>query len=161
MLLKLPYCNKNPCSQARVSAQGFRAPSKPAWAEHFSRGGGMPLSANHSSCLLFTNAFDTVLIFRRFWKADPRSWNRKGCCEAVSESCCLFCEQWIGGNYFYPNKGTSVTISDASSKEYSAQADLLVSLKQCAETLACEDMKTYLSDSEVMRFRYTLWQLPL
>ena len=70
-------------SQARVSAHGCRDPGKPAWAEHFSHGGEMILSANHSSCLVFTNAFDRVLIFMRFWKADPHSWNCKGCCQPI------------------------------------------------------------------------------
>ena len=34
----------------------------------------MTLSANHSFCLVFTNAFDRVLIFMRLGKADPRSF---------------------------------------------------------------------------------------
>ena len=107
--------------------------------EHFSHGGGMTLSGNHSSCLLFTNAFNRVLILMRFWKADPHSWNRKGRWEAVSQSCCLFCERWLGGKQLYPTKETSVRISHASSKKCSAQANLPGSLKLCAETLACED----------------------
>ena len=41
-------------SPARVSAHGDRDPGKPAWPEHFSRSGGMSLSANHRSSLLFT-----------------------------------------------------------------------------------------------------------
>ena len=51
-----------------------------------------------SSCLVFTNAFDRVLIFIRSRNADPHSWNRQGCWEAVSQSCCLFREQWLGVN---------------------------------------------------------------
>ena len=55
-----------PSSPVRVLAHGGRDPGKPAWPEHFSRSGGMSLSANHSSSLLFTNAFDSVLILIRF-----------------------------------------------------------------------------------------------
>ena len=101
-------------SQARVSAHGFRDPGKLAWAEHFSRGSGMTLSVNHSSCLVFTSAVDRMLIFIRFWKADLHSWNCKGCWEAVNQSCCLFCEQWMGGNWLYPTKQSSVLINDAT-----------------------------------------------
>ena len=36
-------------------------------------GGGMTLSANHSSCILFTNAFDSVSILVGFWKANPHA----------------------------------------------------------------------------------------
>ena len=50
-------------SQARVSAHGFRDPGTAAWAEHFSPGGGLTLSAHHSSCLVFTNTLDRVLIY--------------------------------------------------------------------------------------------------
>ena len=53
-------------SPARVSAHGGSDPGKPAWSEHFSRSGEMSLSANHSSSLMFTNAFDRVLIFMMF-----------------------------------------------------------------------------------------------
>ena len=73
----------------------FRDPGKPAWAEHFSRGGRMTPSASHSSCLVFTNALNRVLTFMRFWKADPHSGNCKGCWEAASQSCCLFHAQWM------------------------------------------------------------------
>ena len=62
MLLARPI----PSSPARVSAHGGRDPGKPAWPEHFLRSGGMSLSANHSSSLMFTNAFDSVLIFMTF-----------------------------------------------------------------------------------------------
>ena len=52
---KTPGCRyfQWPSAQARVSAHGFRNPGNPAWAEHFSRGSGMTLSTNHSSCLVF------------------------------------------------------------------------------------------------------------
>ena len=83
-------------SPARVSAHGGRDPGKPAWPEHFLRSGGMSLSANHSSSLMFTNAFDSVLIFMTFWKADPHFWNRKGCWEAVIQSCCVLHRGAVG-----------------------------------------------------------------
>ena len=35
-------------------------------SQHFSRGDGMTLSANYSSCSLFTNAFDSVIMLMRF-----------------------------------------------------------------------------------------------
>ena len=59
---EIPY---KPSSPARVSANCDRDPGKPAWSKHFSRSGGMLLSANHSSSLLFTNAFGSVLILMR------------------------------------------------------------------------------------------------
>ena len=55
-----------PSSPARVSAHGARDPGKPAWPEHFLHSGGMSLSANHSSSLMFTNAFNSMLIFMTF-----------------------------------------------------------------------------------------------
>ena len=102
----------------------------------------MTLSASHTSCLAFTNAFDRVLISMRFWKADRHPWNREGWWEAVSQSCCLFREQWMDGNWLYPTKESSVIISDASSKKCLAQAHLPRSLKPCIDTLACENWST-------------------
>ena len=73
-------------SQARVSAHGFRDPGKLGWAQNaVSCSGGTTLSAYHSSCLTFTNAIGRVLIFMRFWKADPPYWNLKGGWEAVRQ----------------------------------------------------------------------------
>ena len=57
-----PDLHDEASSPARVSAHGGRDPGKPAWPKHFSRSGGMSLSASHSSSLLFTNAVGSVLI---------------------------------------------------------------------------------------------------
>ena len=122
-----------PSSQARVSALGFRDPGNPAWAEHFSRGGGMTLSQSQLLYFCLPTHSTMCLTLMRFWKADPRSWNRKGCWETVSQSCCLFRQQWLDAKYLYPNKESSLTINGASVKKYSVQARLPGSLKPCAE----------------------------
>ena len=89
-------------------------------------GGGMTLSANHSSCILFINAFSSVLTLMGFWKADPHSWNGKGCCEAVTGSCCLFCVHRLGGKV-YPNKENSLITNDTGLKKCSPPLDCQVS----------------------------------
>ena len=123
-----------PSSQAGVSAHGFGDPGKPAWAEHFSRGGGMTLSANHSSCLVFASAFGRLLmIFMRVWKADPHSWNRKGCWEAVNQSCCLFREQ------LYPNKESSVILVTPVPKSVQPRPICQGLCNRALRPLACND----------------------
>ena len=119
-------------SQARISQHSSRDTGNPAWAEHYSCDGAMTLSANHSSCILFTNAFNSVLL-TNFWSADPHSWNHKGCWEAVSRPRCLLCVHWLGGKWLYPNEGSSLISTDASLKKCSSQARLPGSLKLCAE----------------------------
>ena len=104
-----------PSSQARVS----ETLANPSWAEHFSRGGGMTLSTTHSSCTLFTNAFHRLLTLMKFWKADLRSWNRKGCCQPIMLP---LSRAVTGRTELYPNKESSLIINDASFKKYSAQA---------------------------------------
>ena len=44
-----------------------------------------------------------------------------------------------------PSMESSLIINDTSGKKCSAQAGLPGSLKPCAETLACEDDKSYLT----------------
>ena len=51
-----------------ISARGFSDPDNPVWAKCFSRYDGMTLAANHSSCNLFTTAFDSVLLLMIFEK---------------------------------------------------------------------------------------------
>ena len=53
----------------------FRDPGNPAWAEHLTW--WCNDSASSKSCTLLTNAFD-VLIWMRFWKHDPLSWELPG-----------------------------------------------------------------------------------
>ena len=116
--------------QAIVSAHGSRDPGKPAWAEHFSYGGGMTLSANHSSCMVFTNAFDRVFIFMRFGTAELHSWNPKRYWQAVSKSCCLLRAHWLGAKDLYSNVESSIVINDTSGKKmggYSASG------RKCSE----------------------------
>ena len=75
-------------SQARVWAHGFRDPGKPAWAEHSSPGDEITLSANDSSCPVFINAFDRVLVFMnevlKSWSAFLESQEMLGGCQPIT-----------------------------------------------------------------------------
>ena len=90
--LNVPTYPRQPASQHTVA----ETPGKPAWPKHILHSGGMSLSANDSSSLMFTNAFDGMLIFMRFWKAGPHFWNHMGCWEAVNQSCCVLHSGAVG-----------------------------------------------------------------
>ena len=86
-------------SQAGVLAHGFRDPGKSSlsWTlfHVVARWHSQPITAL-AFCL--PTLWQRVSI-NEVWKADPHSWNRKGCWETVSQSCCLFCERWLDGKY--------------------------------------------------------------
>ena len=66
-----------------------------------SRGGGMTLSANH----ILLNAFDRELIFMTFRKADPHSWNRKGCWRLSADGVAFFVRSdWMQSSSTQPGE---------------------------------------------------------
>ena len=53
----------------------------------------MTLSATHSSCLVFTNAFDRVLIFMKLEKLTHVLGIARDAGRLSGQSCCLYREQ--------------------------------------------------------------------
>ena len=127
-------------SQARVSAHSCRDPGKLAWAECFSCDGEMTLSANHSSCLVFTTHstgcwYSWGLEKLTHFLEIARDAGRQSANHAASSCAVSGCE----AARIYRNVESSIIIKVTSVKKCSAQARLPGSLKPCAETLACED----------------------